>query len=226
MIYPRAMRIDRSRFLALTAAIAACNSQPPAAPTVALEIPSTAATPTPPDAAAPEPSSSAPLVFTPPDARVAVTQDPPDACTTANAAGTVADCTKIRRPSAPQCESFDDTVDECNDMARIFKPAVAEKATRCIVAKSGTSAICQFGVAGACASQAFRASCADPATLAECKKIVQECGSHPVSGSAVPRVTVAECQGALSAIAAKHRPAMLSCMTEGCTSGYCFAYLK
>jgi len=39
------------------------------------------------------------------------------------------------------------------------------------------------------------------------------------------RVTMAECQGALAAVAAKHKDAMLSCMNEGCSAGYCFAYL-
>ena len=224
------MRIDRARFLALTAALAGCNTQPPAAtPGGVLEIPTTVTQDDARDAsaiAALSPDASPLFAKHEAGAPIAEGGDPPDSCTSTNATGTPADCSKIQRPrTAPQCESFDDTVDECNDMARLFKPAVAEKATKCLVARSGTNGICQFGIAAICASQAFRASCGDPSTLAECKAVAQKCASQTVSNVA-PKVTIGECQGALAAVATKHRSAMLSCMSEGCTSGYCFSYLK
>ena len=224
------MRVDRHRFLALTAALAACNAQPPVAPPGGvIEIPSTA----PPTPFAPTSASGAPdaggaslVVKSEVDASASVVGElePVDACTATNAAGAPADCTKLRRPPGPHCESFDDTIDECKELTRVLRPAVAEKATKCMLAKSAAGTICQFGVAGLCAGQAFRASCADPSTADDCKAIVKKCARYPVE--TVPRVTVAECQGALGAVAAKNRPAMLSCMSEGCTSGYCFSSLK
>lgn len=222
------MRVDRHRFLALTAALAACNAQAPvAAPGGVIEIPSTAppAPPAPTNASGASDAGSAPVAAkSEVDESAAVELEPIDACTTTNASGTPADCTKLRRPPGPHCESFDDTIDECKEMTRLLRPAVAEKATKCMLAKSAAGTICQFGVAGLCAGQAFRASCADPSTVDDCKAIVKKCAKYPVE--TVPRVTVAECQGALGAVAAKNRPAMLSCMSEGCTSGYCFSYLK
>jgi hypothetical protein len=219
------MRIDRTRFLALTAALAACNSAPPpTTPGGTLEIPATVTQVDPPDASAPAPTSSGP-VFARHDAGAPIAEgEPTDACTATNAQGTPADCTQIKRPSAPQCESFDDTVEECTDASRFLKPAVAEKATKCILAKSGTRALCQFGVAQQCVSQAFRSSCVDPANAKECREISQRCASAGSRTSAT--VTTSECQGALSAVAAKHRPALLSCMNEGCNAGSCISYLR
>jgi hypothetical protein len=225
------MRIDRSRFLALTAAIAACGAPAATTPGGAIEIPTTAsATPDAPDAsrASDDGDAGPPLAFrpaTPPSAE-AEPPDPPNACTSANATGIPADCTKLRPPPrAPYCESFDQTVDECKELARVLKPAVAERATKCILAKSGSAAICQFGVAGICASQAFRASCGDPSAANDCKAVAKKCAGVQVN-NVTGRVTLQECEGALSAVAAKHRPAMLSCMNEGCSAGYCFAYLR
>ncbi len=223
------MRIDRARFLALTAALAGCNTQPPAAtPGGVLEIPATV-TPEVGDASAIATATpDASPLFARHEAGAPIVEggEPPDSCTSANAVGTPADCSKIQRPrTAPQCESFDDTIDECNEMAKLFKPAVAEKATKCVVARSGTNAICQFGITAICASQAFRASCGDPSTLTDCKAVVAHCATQNVSNVA-PKVSIGECQGALAAVAAKHRSQMLSCMNEGCTAGYCFSYLK
>ena len=221
------MRIDRARFLALTAALAGCNTQPPAVTAGVLEIPATVTDVPDASAAATALPDAAPL-FARHDTGAPIVEggDPPDACSATNATGTVADCSKIQRPrTAPQCESFDDTVDECTEMARLLKPAVAERATKCIVARSGTNAICQYGISATCAAQAFRASCADPATLADCKTVVAHCATQ-TGTSPSARVTLGECQGALSAVAARHRSEMLSCMNEGCTSGVCVSYLK
>src|SRR5512140_796878 len=98
------MRIDRATFLSLTAAIA-YNAQPPATPGGIMEIPTTApvALADPPDSGiALADASGPPLTFKAnPAPSAEALSDPPNACTQANATGAPADCTKIRRPSAP-----------------------------------------------------------------------------------------------------------------------------
>src|SRR5579883_249297 len=132
------MRVDRTRFLFLTAALAAdgCNSPPPATPLVGLvEVPSTAP-PAPaelPDASLPSAPDASSGAAAAPDAALAPSREgsapqlPDDSCAATNAQGTPADCTKLTAGPGPQCESFYDTQSECEDMRRLFKPAVAEK---------------------------------------------------------------------------------------------------
>jgi hypothetical protein len=226
------MRIDRRTFLVLTAALAAdaCETQPPpAAPLVGvIDVPANAASSPPeaPDASSPALVDAA-AAWSGADAASTTDGNAPsdDSCATVNSQGGATDCSQLRAPVGPACESFEDTRSECEDMKRVFKPAVAERAARCLLARSGTRAICQFGVSAVCASQALRASCGDPATAAECASIVRGCSTRSVA-SAAPKLTAAECQGALSAVSPLNRGAMLGCMSEGCTAGYCFSSLR
>jgi hypothetical protein len=225
------MRIDRRTFLVLTAALAsdACEAQPPPAAPVAgvIDVPTVpdashgdapdASSPQAPDAAV---AWSAADAAPPPESSVA-----DDSCASANAQRGSADCSQLRAPPGPACESFEDTRSECEDIQRVLKPAVAERAVRCLLAKSGTRGICQFGVSAVCVSQAFRASCGDPATSAMCSEVVRSCAGRG-GGSAVPKLTFSECEGALSAVSPQNRDAMLGCMSEGCTAGYCFSSLR
>jgi hypothetical protein len=240
------MPIDRARFLFLTASMAAgaCNTaQPPAAPVATVDIPPVSpAAPTvaqtplaAPDAAQaeePETTHPSPLdigAIAPPFREGMgrpADPGPPSACDAANAQGSPGDCSRLRAPPGPACESFHDTRQECDDVKQTLAPAVAAKVVDCLVAKSGKRDICQFAVVAQCASAAFRTSCTDPATGARCRAIVRGCSAFPQAASAVPKVTAAECEGAIAAVPASQRSRMLLCMQEGCTAGYCFAYLK
>jgi hypothetical protein len=225
------MRLDRSSFLILTAALAvdACESQPPPAAPLAgvIDVPSAsdsaragaleASGPTATDA-----SFASSGVDAAPTTAGNASAD--DTCAAVNSQGGTVDCSKLRAPPGPSCESFEDTRSECEDIKRVLRPAVAERADRCLLAKSGTRGICQFGISSVCVSQAFRVSCADPSTSSECGSIVRGCAGGSVS-SAAPKLTTAECQGALSAVSPQNRSALLGCMSEGCTAGDCFPSL-
>jgi hypothetical protein len=240
------MHIDRTRFFWLTASMAAgaCNTaQPPAAPLATVDIPpvpptASSAVETPPAAPdatpgeEPETTHPSPLdigAIAPPFREgTGRTADPgpPSSCDGANAQGSPGDCSRLRKGPGPSCESFTDTRQECDDVKQTFAPAVATRVVDCLLAKSGKRDICQFAVVAQCASAAFRTSCTDPASAARCRAIVRGCSSYPQSSTAVPKVTVAECEGAIAAVPAGQRGKMLLCMQEGCTAGYCFAYLK
>jgi hypothetical protein len=226
------MRIDRHAFLVLTAALAAdaCDSQPPPAVPLSgvIDVPTSVA-----PSRLETPDASTPTMADAERASRGADAGPPttdgnasgdDTCATANAQGGTTDCSQLRAPPGPSCESFEDTRSECEEMKRVFKPAVAERATRCLLARSGSRALCQFGVSASCISSALRASCADPSTSAECTRIVHGCSSRGVA-TAAPKLSVAECQGALSGVSPQNRGAMLGCMSEGCTAGYCMSWL-
>ncbi len=226
------MRIDRHVFLVLTAALAAdaCETQPPpAVPLVGvIDVPAGA----PPSRVEP-PDASAPALADAAAASRGGDAGPPttdgnasadDSCASVNAQAGATDCSQLRPPAGPACESFEDTRSECEEMKRVFKPAVAERATRCLLARSGSRALCQVGVSASCISSALRASCADPSTSTECTRIARGCSGRGVATTA-PKLTVAECQGALSAVSPQNRGAMLGCMSEGCTAGYCMSSL-
>lgn len=120
-------------------------------------------------------------------------------------------CNTLRAPG-PQCESFLDTKGMCTKLARGLKPRVAEKAVDCLLAKSGKQSICDFRVGSECAMSAVRKACIEPSTQSTCAPVVRACSGN---------LSMKDCQSLLSAVEAKHRRSMVSCMTEGCSIDYC-----
>jgi len=120
-------------------------------------------------------------------------------------------CAPLKAPG-PQCESFSDTKNMCGKLSRGLRPRVAEKAVDCLLSKSGKQAICDFRAASECALAAVHKACIEPSTQAACSNVVRACSG---------RLTMNDCQSLLSAVADKHRRAMLSCVTEGCSIDYC-----
>lgn len=229
------MRIDRHRFLLFTASISggACASGAPSAVPAehVAEAPPEPASGEPPSeeppaiAVAPEADAGAPpsemggpaREWTPPPSQpVSLSTDKkcndnigkPGACT-------------FKAPG-PQCESFRDLSNECKMLAKSFKPKVAARAIDCIKQKSGTPAICEFGLASRCASEAIRNGvCPDKAAEAPCQQAVSLCSG----GRGGSPLSMDECRAAYSAAQQKSKKAMLSCVSEFCSIDSCLYQL-
>ena len=220
------MDVDRSRFLVLTASIAAARGARPApagpvegaapAPTLPVERPADDDEDPP---AAPPPSGprQAAVPEAPGAAQAATVGDiAPEAGPCDSAAGKPGDCAALRAPG-PQCESFSDTRRMCGVWRKGFQPRVAEKAVGCLLAMSGTRDVCDPSRIEACALQALRSACADTSAEARCDAIVAGC-----AGLRYATVTRSACVAALSAVVPWSRPRLASCMTEGCSVDGCF----
>ncbi|MBI5531751.1 MAG: hypothetical protein HY898_03475 [Deltaproteobacteria bacterium] len=228
------MQIDRSRFLMLTASIAAggCSSNP--APVVVPEQTVVVIAPQP--TAPPAPTASAVVAADPaPDIQsgrvetiARVTDEEPDEglqggqglaaapATCGNTTGRVGSCAGLRAPG-PSCESFQDTQQTCTEFASGMQPRAAEKAIACLNARSGRAAICQFNVTQVCAAEALKSVCIEPFTDAPCRAAMSNC-----SGMRGSKLTMQQCQRALSSVKPRNRAAVLSCISEGCAADYCF----
>ncbi|HQY60038.1 MAG: hypothetical protein IPF92_25270 [Myxococcales bacterium] len=239
------MQVDRASFLALTAALfAACGPTappvaadsvtvpelppPPVAPVapVALDagVPERPVAPEPPqpqpasaasdtgDEAPYEPGSGA----TPPLA----SSLHPQACATAgNAVGAWPGCA-LSRPPGPTCESYRDTLNECQRFKRWLTPRAAAHAAACLQAKSGKAELCEFNAAMACAAESFGVACLDPtpAIDRECRDVADRCARVP---RRYRHMTFDACRAALSAIVPARRRAFVHCAAESCALVQC-----
>lgn len=227
-----AVPIDRKLFLSLTALLASCK-----APEVAVDAP-VVAIPSAPTASG---AKAAKKPDPPPLPGVVATEDDDDVdddepawpgtakppanrtirgqtCpTTDNLVGTAPACRLTRGPG-PTCESFADTRSECADFGRWLVPRVAERAGRCLDAKSGTRDICLFNVSVSCVMEALRDVCVDasPRIVTECKQAVDACKA--AGASKTPgHMTQTSCVAALSGIKSARHGAFLHCAAESCT---------
>lgn len=239
------MQVDRASFLALTAALfAACG---PAAPPLAASSVTVPELPRPPEAPAavdagvierpaepePEPPPPAPA---PSDASDTGDEAPyapgsgatpplastlhPQACAPAgNAVGAWPGCA-LTRPPGPTCESYGDTLKECQRFKRWLTPRAAAHAAACLRAKSGTPGLCEFNAAMACASESFGVACLDPSPTIDrdCRAVADSCAKVP---RRYRHMTFDACRGALSAIVPARRRAFVHCAAESCALVQC-----
>lgn len=125
------------------------------------------------------------------------------------------------RPPGPTCESFKDTKAECAQMSRMWKPRIAEKIVGCLQKKSGTQAICKFGVSGECLLDALASSCVDPKTTPACAQVMSRCGTTRWGN-----ITHDACAAAMSAIQDSSRSTFMACVSESCRLEGCeYAFL-
>jgi hypothetical protein len=206
------MHIDRSRFLFLTASLAAAACDQPRS----TGSPDTGgADPAVSDAAAdsggetPAQTSGVWLEIEP------GTEDKPKQFGSAdcdNSVGNPPPCSIS--PPAGHCESFESTVQSCHSFSQIMQPRAAEAAVNCMVAANGTWEICEWTITQTCAAAGLQAICVDPATRPECESISSQCGGS---------VDVFTCQQALSAAKPHMIPNVASCVREFCEVSWCFS---
>jgi hypothetical protein len=207
------MHIDRSRFLFLTAsmAAAACN-QPRSTgspdtggvdPAVSDPADKTSNTTT-------QPSNGAVWLEIEPGTEDKKQQFGSADCD--NSIGKVPPCSIS--PPASHCESFDSTVQSCHAFPEMMQPRAAEAAVNCLVAASGTWEICEWTITQTCAAAGLQAVCVDPATRPECDSISSQCGGS---------LDVFTCQQALSAAKPHRVQQVASCVREFCEVSWCFS---
>jgi hypothetical protein len=203
------MHVDRSRFLVLTASLAAaaCNQpQPIASPeTGGAEPPKSRGSDNSDDAAVG--SASVWLEIEP------GSEDTPRSTDTGdcdNQAGVAKSCA-IKAP-AGHCESFDWTLQLCQSLPNFMQPRAAEAAMDCMLAASGTPRICDWDVWQTCTAAGIQASCVEPSTRTDCETISSRCAG---------RLDLFTCQQAFSAVQPRVRSSLASCVQEFCELDFC-----
>jgi hypothetical protein len=214
------MHVDRSRFLLLTASLAAsaCDKTGPAA------TPDTGSV----DPAGDE-SRDPDREAEPNDTAVAGngggsgvwleiepgTEDPKEPAWGTgdcdNSVGSPKSCSGLQAPG-PHCESFADTQRFCDAFPRFLQPRAAEAAVDCMLAMSGTEAICDWSAWQTCAAAGLNATCVDPASRSQCMSISSMCGGS---------LDVFQCQQAFAATPAREHSRVASCIQEFCEVSFC-----
>ncbi|MBX3230619.1 MAG: hypothetical protein KIT84_00265 [Labilithrix sp.] len=228
------MKIDRSRFLALTAGIAAVTAcAAPEHPVVRVEVP-----PPRPESAPTDAGGLAEVEYREPPPPPPAPPPAPAACPE-NAIGSLAACTAWTVD--PSCESGGPR-SECTSLLDMggkssrgepegFQPRVAEKIAACMTAKPVVRATgCKRPDMHKCVRAGVDAVCIEPEMKEACEKIVESCKTR----RAPPTFTVEQCakiasatrgslrDWALEKMAGRHSDG--TPMAEGCTLEYVTVY--
>jgi hypothetical protein len=129
--------------------------------------------------------------------------------------GVVGDCTTLKAPPGPHCESFADTKSECEHFATTLQPRVAQKAIACVLATSGTRAVCDFDLTAKCAYGATANACVDATLAPKCDAAIAACGGKKA------KFSKADCLRVASAVGTGQRTSTLSCIAESCGTASC-----
>lgn len=214
------MHVDRSRFLLLTASLAAsaCNTPGPAT------TPDTGRVEPIGDEGEEDQGSSEPGDTKPATSTGGSgvwleiepgTEDPEEpAWGTAdcdNSVGTPKSCAGLSAPG-PHCESFAETQRFCEAYPRFMQPRAAEAAVECMLAMSGTEGICDWSSGQTCSLAGLQATCVDPASRSQCQSMSSACGGG---------LDVFQCQQAFSAVPAREQSRVASCIQEFCEVSFC-----
>lgn len=204
------MHVDRSRFLLLTASLAACTN-PKVAPDPA--NPGTtgagSSTSSSVNATSGEATSSSVWLEIEPGTEDPAQRFDPGACN--NSIGTPKSCESLSAPG-PQCESFFESQRFCEMFPRAMRPRAAEAAVDCMLAMSGSQAICDWTAWQTCVEAGMRASCVEPATHSLCSSVSAACGGG---------VDVFACQQAIAAAPVGDAQRVSSCIQEFCEVPFC-----
>jgi hypothetical protein len=213
------MRIDRARFLTLTAMLTgACTRQPSstaprggsapdehsAEPTVVVAVPGEEEAPDEADGGEPEAPAS----------EVAGCDD---------SRGNPGDCQAIEAPPpGPQCEGGLGFRGDCEVLKGQLDPRVAERFVDCMLAKSETRALCSDRGFADCERQAISQACVDPKAERQCEKALSACRANGLpspssEGYTGPPMSVETCQKVLSAVRSEYESDMIDCMSRSCS---------
>lgn len=218
------MHVDRSRFLFLTASLAAaaCNQAPTAAspdtggasPAHGESVRADSARASEAGEPLAEHSSGGPSVWLEIEPGTEDKPRPGPAADCNNSAGRPKSCS-LTAPSS-HCESFDSTLGMCRAFPEILQPRAAEAAVDCMLAASGTRAICDWQLGQQCTNAGLQATCVDPGMRPECESMSSRCGGS---------LDVFNCQQALSAVRPQHVGRVASCIQEFCEVSFCVTEL-
>lgn len=200
------MQIDRSRFLLLSASIAAgCASQ----------------------ANQQDVKVATPIEMEPSEGDEPIT----DASQQADvSAGGPADdqslhevCDGLEPPPGPHCESFFDTKADCASFIDGLEDEAAERAVHCLASRSKTQAICRYDALQDCFVIGTSTTLPEPELTSRCAGVVKRCAS---SRWARGDLTLESCGSVMAAVKEHLQGEMISCMAEGCGLGSCVWRLR
>lgn len=200
------MHIDRSRFLVLTATIAAGCAASQTGPE---EV--TVATPV-----EVEPTSG--------DEPVDPGDRPDDGTINAGGGPSLSElCQSLEPPPGPHCESFSDTKNDCTALIDGLETDAAERAVNCLASRSKTESICRFDAIQDCFIIGTSASMPEPRLNKECSAVVKNCaGNRWARGD----LTMETCGAVMAAVKDHLEADMIGCMAEGCGLGSCVWRLR
>jgi hypothetical protein len=215
------MHIDRAKFLALTASLAAgCVPQTPppqdqpatvVGPTALVHVQAPPPAPPPPD-----PKDDEPALANQPESETEY-EEPSfvagEGRTRRPASGPALSCAQLRAPPGPFCESFDTLHEDCETIVGSLEQGVAQRTIRCLQAKSGTRQICDMLVTPRCAERALAGVPRRASTVQPCRGVAAACGGG---------VWQSKCETFLSAVVPPMDAHLINCMTEGCELTACF----
>ncbi|KIG15577.1 hypothetical protein DB30_05451 [Enhygromyxa salina] len=219
------MHVDRSRFLFLTASLAAaaCNQAHSANPNVGSGAKAARGAKDPKAPADPAQAHLSSQTGQPtggPSVWLEIepgTEDKPRPSADPdcnNSAGQPKSCS-LKAPGS-HCESFDSTQALCRKFPEFMQPRAAEAAVDCMLAASGTQAICDWQIWQQCTGAGLQATCVDPRTRPNCESMSSFCGGS---------LDVFTCQQALSAVRPHNVERVASCIQEFCEVSFCVSDL-
>lgn len=225
------MRVDRTKFLHLAAAMAggviACGTKPE--PQSAIMVPVEA----PPDASAPLATGPAPssVVTTPAPVATESVLDEPSAPVAASGRSTgiwslaydasakPKACGDLKCPGPTQ-EGMSALRNACKTIERRLATEPFQRFMTCMMSYNNTRNTCDLmkigEKPGECLHGWYDTPKIDPATAAKCKPIVAACGGPKRSVHASKGITLDECQNVLSVANARSEAKMIHCATEYC----------
>ncbi|PRQ05862.1 hypothetical protein ENSA5_01820 [Enhygromyxa salina] len=212
------MHVDRSRFLFLTASLAAaaCNQPRPATgPDTGDAEPARSGDRSSDSAEQGEPEPGDPAVWLEIEPGTEDGQAATKGADCDNSAGRPGGCTLS--PPGSHCESFQSTMQVCDSFSRFMQPRAAEAAVACLQAASGTRQICDLRIWDQCTSAGLQATCIEAETQSKCNVISDTCGGS------LSRFT---CQQALSAVQPQHIRRLANCVEEHCEVSFCVTDLS
>ncbi len=216
------MHVDRAKFLALAASLAASCVQrtpPPqdqpatvVGPTALVHVQAPPPAPPPPD-----PEDGEPALASQPEAQNEY-EEPGFVAEEGGmrrrpTSGPALSCAQLRAPPGPHCESFDTLHEDCEIIVGSLEPGAARRTMQCLQSKSGTRQICDMLVTPRCAERALPSVPRRPSTVQACRGVAAACGGG---------MWQSKCETFLSAVVPPMDGHLINCMTESCDLTACF----
>lgn len=215
------MKIDRALFLRLVPVVAAGsarNSSPPAPPPiVAQPAPPVSASTAPSSAASTSTPIAAPSASSASSAGLASGGDAGAAAAAADASAPLTKhaCGHLKCPlGAPFREAFSILKHDCKAVEQNFRPEAFQRVMACMMAHNDSRDTCDLSLWGTDPGhclEGWHKGNVDPATETACRRVTAACKK---SGNGA--LSMSDCQGMLSATAARGERKMIACMTEYC----------
>lgn len=123
------------------------------------------------------------------------------------------DCSQLRAPPGPHCESFASLQGDCEMIVSALEPGAAQQTMNCLLQKSGTRRVCDFLAVTSCAEKSLSHVPLRPATTSLCQTVVSRCG-HGIAQHT--------CESFLSAVQPPNDAHLVTCLSESCSLAPCF----